>query len=386
MVAPLKIYSPPIKLGVLGGGQLGRMLIPPALRLGVSLHFLDKDLSPCQGCVPSFHIGSITDPETVLRFGKGLDVLTIEVENVATQALWDLEERGVLVRPSARVITLVQDKLKQKEFYRKHAFPTADFLPIIQGKNLFSQLQFMPAVQKLRCGGYDGRGVKIITSKDDTLSGFTEPSLVERKIDFIKEISLIAVRNQKGEIVVYPPIEMVFHSQANVLEYLLSPAEITPKIEGKIFEIGKDLMESLGIVGTLAIEFFLTSENELFVNEISPRPHNSGHHTIDLAVVSQFEQHMRSICDFPLGTTNSLQHAAVINLLGNTKRIGQVHYMGLQEVLQLPDVYLHLYGKTQSVPLRKLGHITILSSDRENIRKKMKQVMKIIQLGLCGVD
>ena len=381
-------YSPPLHLGVLGGGQLGRMLIAPALRLGIHLHFLDKEGAPCQDCSPFFYKGSYMESQDILDFAQGLDALTIEIENVNSSALALLEERGMRVRPSARIINLAQDKLSQKQFYQKHNFPTAKLLAVIEGKaDLQPQLKLLPAVQKIRKSGYDGYGVKLLRDKGDLAEALDAPSILEEKIDFSKEIAVLLARDSQGKIAAYPPVEMVFHPTANILEYLLCPAELEPQVQKKAYELSAELTESLDLIGLLAVELFLTNKGELLINEIAPRPHNSGHHSIDLCPVSQFEQHLRAIFDLPLGDTSCKAYGATLNLLGKpgTREDSRdIHstYQGLAEALQIPGVFLHLYGKKEARPFRKMGHITVTapSAHKMEVRKKLEHVREKVRV------
>jgi 5-(carboxyamino)imidazole ribonucleotide synthase len=288
-----KWYGKDLRLGVLGGGQLGRMLIQAANDLNIHIHCLDPDPNaPCSEIAHSFSCGSLTDFNTVLNFGSDKHLITVEIENVNVEALIELEKKGVKVFPQPNVLKLIQDKGLQKEFYLKNNIPTAAFELISSKAELLLKTDF-PFVHKLRTGGYDGKGVKIISNLSEAEQSFDAPSVIEEKIDFQKELSVLVARNEKGEIKTFPLVECEFNPEANLVEFLFSPAEVSPEIELKAKEIASQLIEKLNMVGLLAVELFLTKSNELLVNEIAPRPHNSGHHTIECCTTSQFSQHLR---------------------------------------------------------------------------------------------
>ena len=378
-----KWYGKDLRLGVLGGGQLGRMLIQAANDLNIHIHCLDPDPNaPCSEIAHSFSCGSLTDYNTVLNFGSDKHLITVEIENVNVEALVELEKKGVKVFPQPNVLKLIQDKGLQKEFYLKNNIPTAAFELISSKAELLLKTDF-PFVHKLRTGGYDGKGVKIISNLSEAEQSFDAPSVIEEKIDFQKELSVLVARNEKGEIKTFPLVECEFNPEANLVEFLFSPAEVSPEIELKAKEIASQLIEKLNMVGLLAVELFLTKSNELLVNEIAPRPHNSGHHTIECCTTSQFSQHLRAILNLPLGDTSLIQAGAMINLVGEKEFNGPVIYDGLENLLSIPGVFPHLYGKEISKPFRKMGHITITGKDINELkakRDKIKGLIRVISL------
>ena len=357
------------RLGILGGGQLGRMFIQEAISYDIQVHIMDTDEScPSYIIANSFTKGDITDYNDVIAFGEKLDVLTVEIENVNIEALYDLEKQGVTVYPQPRVLEIIKDKGLQKKFYSENNIPTASFIITEKSPNKNKIQESIPFVQKLRKGGYDGRGVTIVETVEDMDSIFEEASIIEELIAFSKELSVIVARNKSGETVVYPAVECEFNS-VNLVEYLFSPADIDSDIERKAAEIAIDVINKIDMVGILAVELFLTEGGEILVNEIAPRPHNSGHHTIECNVTSQFEQHLRSVLDLPLGSTELTRYGVMINLLGNEGYNGLARYEGLNEVLKENDVHVHLYGKKMTKPFRKMGHITVASATMDKAKK-----------------
>jgi 5-(carboxyamino)imidazole ribonucleotide synthase len=375
-----KWYGKDLRLGVLGGGQLGRMLIQAANDLNIHIHCLDPDPNaPCSEIAHSFSCGSLTDFNTVLNFGSDKHLITVEIENVNVEALIELEKKGVKVFPQPNVLKLIQDKGLQKEFYLKNNIPTAAFELISSKAELLLKTDF-PFVHKLRTGGYDGKGVKIISNLSEAEQSFDAPSVIEEKIDFQKELSVLVARNEKGEIKTFPLVECEFNPEANLVEFLFSPAEVSPEIELKAKEIASQLIEKLNMVGLLAVELFLTKSNELLVNEIAPRPHNSGHHTIECCTTSQFSQHLRAILNLPLGDTSLIQAGAMINLVGEKEFNGPVIYDGLENLLSIPGVFPHLYGKEISKPFRKMGHITITGKNIDELKAKRDKIKGLIRV------
>lgn len=370
------------KLGVLGGGQLGRMLIQSAVDLNIDVAVIDPDPNaPCKNITTAFQTGNIKDYNEVYNFGKNCDVITIEIESVNTEALQDLQKEGKKVFPQPEIIKLIQDKRTQKEFYKKNGIPTSQFYLIDNKEELHQYVDFLPFVQKLGKEGYDGRGVMKMKSKADFENGFEAPSLIEKLIDFEKEISVIVARNEKGETATFPVVELVFHPEKNLVEYLKSPASISAEASEKAESIAKSIIDKLGMTGLLAVEMFLDKEGNILVNEIAPRTHNSGHHTIEANLTSQFEQHLRAILNLPLGSTQSIMPAAMVNLLGEDGYNGLAKYEGLEEVLALSGVHVHLYGKKYTKPFRKMGHVTITDKDDRSLQQKIdfiKNNLKII--------
>lgn len=367
-------------VGVLGGGQLGRMLIQSGVDFNINFSILDPDATaPCHQLAPFTH-GKLTDYETVLRFGERCDVITIEIENVNTKALKELQQRGKKVFPQPELIELIQDKRIQKQFYQQHQIPTADFILTQNRDEVIAQKSFLPAVNKLGREGYDGRGVQILRTEQDLAKAFDAPGLLEKLIDFEKEISVIVARNERGEIKTFPVVEMVFHPTANLVEYLFAPAQISDKIKEKAEQVATKVITKLGLVGLLAVEMFVTRDGDVLVNEIAPRPHNSGHQTIEANVTSQYEQHLRAILNMPLGDTTLLQLSAMVNLLGEDGFSGAAVYEGLEDVLKVSGVHVHLYGKKITKPFRKMGHVTIVDSDLASLRTKadfVKNTLKV---------
>lgn len=364
------------KIGVLGGGQLGRMMIQSAMNLNIQVKTLDPDPNaPCRAMAHQFVEGSINEYFTVVEFGKDVDVLTIEMENVNAQALIDIERQGIVVYPKPKHIQMIQDKRVQKQFYLDNGIPTSPFF-LVDSKDELDQYQdFLPAVMKIGKGGYDGRGVQVMKSTDDFKKGFDAPSVFEKMVDIDKEISIIAARNPSGEIATFPAVEIVYH-ESNLVDFLLSPANIPSEIEEKAKVIAYDLLEKLDYVGLLAIEFFVDKEGNVIVNEIAPRTHNSGHQTIEGNITSQFNQHLRAILDLPLGDTSRRCPSAMVNVLGEKGYTGDAKYIGVDEILSIPGVYIHLYEKKVTKPERKMGHITIIADEKDELLEKVEKVKK----------
>ena len=373
-------YGSEYKIGVLGGGQLGRMLIQAANSLDIQLHMLDPDpKAPCAQIAHSFSNGSLLDYNTVFEFGQNKDLITVEIENVNTDALKDLEQKGVKVFPQPHILELIRDKGLQKQFYLDHQIPTAPF--IFWEPTSLEVLPFdFPVVHKLRTGGYDGKGVNIIQDQQALENSFKDASIIEACIPFEKELSVIVARNENGQTNCFPLVECEFNPEANLVEFLFSPAEVQADIETKAQAIAIEIIEKLGMVGLLAVEFFLTKDGQLLVNEIAPRPHNSGHHTIEICQTSQFEQHLRAILNLPLGNTELIQAGAMINLIGAKNHEGPVFYAGLENVLSIAGVHPHLYAKATTKPFRKMGHITITGSNMQDVRNKAQLVKQSIQV------
>ena len=370
-----------LKIGLLGGGQLGRMLLQKAADFSLNIKVLDPDpAAPCRHLTEEFINGSFKDHDTVYSFGKSCDIITIEIEDVNVEALEKLEEEGILIYPQPRIIRLIQDKGEQKIFFQKNNIPTAAFQIIDNREELASAKIDFPVIQKIRKGGYDGRGVFRISTQADISDSFDAPSIVEEIIPFNKEIGVIVARNIQGECVCYPAVEMEFNSDANLVEFLSSPAEISNAIELKAQSIAKDVANALEIVGILAVEMFLTSDDNILVNEIAPRPHNSGHHTIEANVTSQYEQHLRMILGLPFGNTDKILPAIMVNLLGEKNFEGPVIYKNIEQVLSMEDVHIHLYGKKFTRPFRKMGHVTVTGKNMDEVRKKAIQVKELLKV------
>jgi 5-(carboxyamino)imidazole ribonucleotide synthase len=366
-------------IGILGGGQLGRMLIQAGLDLNLNFKVLDPDSqAPCSS-ISNFTQGKLTDYDTVLRFGSACDLITIEIENVNTAALKELERQGKKVYPQPDIIELIQDKRKQKEFYRTNQIPTADFILIENKQEVIKNASYLPAVNKLGKEGYDGRGVQLLRSSQDLEKAFDAPGFLEKLIPFEKEISVIVARNESGEVKTFPPVEMVFHPEQNLVEYLFSPATISKKVSDQTNDIAIQIIEQLKMVGLLAVEMFVV-DDQVLVNEIAPRPHNSGHQTIEGNITSQYHQHLRSILGLPLGDTPITIPSAMVNLLGEPGFTGPALYEGIDLVLALGGVNVHLYGKTITKPYRKMGHVTIVDDNLDRLKEKAKFVKHTLKV------
>ena len=336
--------------------------------------------APCKGVATEFVQGDITDEETVYAFGKTVDLLTIEIESVSISGLKRLQKEGVKVYPQPEVIEIIQDKRIQKQFYKDNNIPTADFILTDDKAAVANHTEFLPAFHKRGKGGYDGGGVVKITSANDVEKAFDAPGLLEKLVDFEKEISVIVARNEAGEIKTFPLVEMVFHPEYNLVDYLLSPAQVSEDVKQKAAKIATKVAEAFGIVGILAVEMFLTKNGEILVNEVAPRPHNSGHQTINGNYISQYEQHLRAILNLPLGATDIKIPSAMVNLLGEDGYTGDAIYQGIEEVLRVDGVNLFLYGKPTTKPHRKMGHITITDHDIDKLREKVDFVKKTIKI------
>ncbi|HNP20180.1 MAG TPA: 5-(carboxyamino)imidazole ribonucleotide synthase [Fulvivirga sp.] len=369
------------KLGILGGGQLGRMLIQSALDFNIDAKILDPDPdAPCKSLVADFVVGKLTDFDTVYNFGKNCDLITIEIENVNTDALKKLQKEGVKVFPQPNVVELIKDKRIQKQFYLDHNIPTAEFILTENKLEVMANKGFLPAVNKLGTEGYDGRGVQIIRTADDLEKAFDAPGLLEKLIDFETEISVIVARNEKGEVTSFPAVELKYHPEANLVEYLFSPANITKETEEEAQRVAKSVINKLEMVGLLAVEMFVTKDQKILVNEVAPRPHNSGHQTIEANYTSQYEQHLRAIFNLPLGNTEMILPSAMVNLLGEEGYTGIAKYEGLEEVMSLRGTHVHLYGKKNTKPFRKMGHVTVRGEDVGQLKNTVDFVKNTLKI------
>lgn len=370
-----------IKIGILGGGQLGRMMIQSAINYNLYVCCLDPDVNaPCKTIANEFTKGSLTDYDTVYKFGKDKDIITIEIENVNVEALKALQKEGKKVFPQPEVIEIIKDKGLQKMFYQRNDIPSPDFFLIENKTQIEKYRDFFPFFQKLRTGGYDGKGVVKLGHPNKIDHAFEEPSVLERLVDFEKEISIIVARNQSGEVKCFPAVECEFNPEANLVEFLFSPANIKKSIDKQAVEIAIKIAEKLNIVGILAVELFVTKDGKVLVNEVAPRPHNSGHQTIEGNITSQFEQHLRAILNLPLGDTSIIKPAVMINLLGEKNYEGMAKYEGLTDAMKYKGVYIHLYGKKHTKPFRKMGHITVLDDDLNLAKKKAITVMDLVKI------
>ncbi|RIV25184.1 5-(carboxyamino)imidazole ribonucleotide synthase [Fibrisoma montanum] len=368
-------------IGILGGGQLGLMLLQASIDWNLRVHVLDPDAdAPCRHLCSQFTHGSLTDYDTVYRFGQAVDVLTIEIERVNVDALDALEREGKRVFPQPSVIRTIQDKRLQKQFYRDHGLLTADFILTENRADVAKSADFLPAFHKLGRDGYDGRGVQRIASVADVEKAFDAPGVLEKAVDFEKELAVIVARNERGDVSTFPTVEMVFHPELNLVEYLFAPADISAAVNEQAQNIARRTADAFGIVGLLAVELFLDKAGNVLINEVAPRPHNSGHHTIRANVTSQFEQHWRAILNYPLGDTTSYQPAAMVNLLGEDGHTGPARYEGLENLLALPGVFPFFYGKAITKPFRKMGHVTVMDTDLEQLREKVAIVRERIRV------
>lgn len=375
-------YHSGLRVGILGGGQLGRMFIQEALNFDVKICILDPDANaPCAAIAHEFNLGDIKDFDTVYAFGKDKDVITIEIEHVNVDALDKLAAEGKKVFPQPHIIRLIQDKGLQKEFYTTNNIPTAPYRLIASADELPAHSDFLPFMQKARTGGYDGKGVQAIKKTSDFEKSFPNGSLLEAFIDFEKELSVIVARNEKGDVITYPIVELEFNPEANLVEFLFAPATVSEAIEKEASTVAKAVIEELGMVGILAVELFLTKDGKILVNEIAPRPHNSGHQTIEANYTSQYEQHLRSIINLPLGTTDVIKPSVMVNLLGEKGHTGKAKYEGIEIVTSWPGVYPHIYGKENTSPFRKMGHVTIIAdslNEAKTLALDVKKTLKVI--------
>jgi 5-(carboxyamino)imidazole ribonucleotide synthase len=375
----MNTFNPNIVIGVLGGGQLGRMLLQKAADYNLSIHVLDPDESaPCRYMCKTFEHGDFGDYQAVMAFGNDCDIITIEIEHVNIEALYELEKLGKKVYPQPQILEMVQDKGLQKEFYQKNNLPTAPFYLVEKPEQIKHEFPF---VQKLRKGGYDGKGVLVVNDAADMSRIFEAPSVIEDKVAIAAEIAVITARNNSGEIKSYPVVEMQFNTEANLVELLFSPAKASASLQQKAISIAENLISKLNMVGLLAVEMFVTKEGQVLINEIAPRPHNSGHHTIEANHTSQFEQLLRAILNLPLGNTATVMPAVMINLLGDKDSNGKAIYSGVQDVLSIGDVHIHLYGKKITKPYRKMGHVTVTAATIDEAilkAQKVRSQLKVI--------
>ncbi len=364
-----------LKVGILGGGQLGRMLLQEAANYEVETHILENDDScPAAHLCRFFVKGDIRDYDTVYNFGKNLDAITIEIEHVNIDALEKLESEGVKVFPKPSVLRIIKNKVLQKQYYAEQQVPTAPFA-IIHTKNEIAQQQdLLPAVQKLAEGGYDGRGVQVIENLDAAKDGFDEHSVLEKKISIKKEIAVIIAIDQKGKTAFYPPVEMVFNKDLNMLDYQLCPADIPEKVLWKLEAIALTVVKNFNSAGLFAVELFVDFDDEVYVNETAPRVHNSGHHTIEAHYSSQFDMLWRIMLDLPLGNTRAIMPSVMVNIIGEEGHSGTPVYDGLKEVLAIDNAFVHIYGKRQTKPGRKMGHITIMSQEKQDLLHKANKI------------
>lgn len=381
----MQYFSTNFKLGILGGGQLGKMMLSECVKFDIYCIVLDpNEDAPCSNLASEFFVGDLMDYDTVLNFGNKADVITIEIENVNADALEKLESLGKKVYPSSNNIKTIQNKGLQKIFYKENNLPTSDFkiyanLKSIEEDLLENKLNF-PFVWKSAQFGYDGKGVKIVENKDQIKELPNLECIVEEKIKIQKELSVIVSRNESNQESTYPIVEMEFNQQSNLVERVICPANIPLSIEETAVQIAINLSRSLNHIGLLAIEMFLTQDNKVLINEIAPRPHNSGHHTIECCHTSQFEQHLRSILNLPLGDTSIKIPGIMLNLVGENKVEGDVAYENMEKVMRFTGVTPHIYGKRKSRLNRKMGHITIVNKNIDDAIEMSKEIKKIIKV------
>ena len=379
----MQFFSSQAKLGILGGGQLGKMLLYTTRKWDITTHVLDpSEDAPSRIACDHFFQGDFKDYQTVYDFGKELDVLTIEIEHVNTDALRQLEKEGIQIYPNAATLELIQNKGVQKDFYVQHNISTSAHmrfknLSLLQQAIDTDKLHF-PFVWKAAKMGYDGNGVKIIRQSEDLDFLTDQECMVEDLVPFTHELAVTVVRNPSGEVKTYPVVEMEFHPEANQVEYVLCPARIDDSIKEKATQIALQVSNALNHVGLLAVELFLTEEGDIYVNEVAPRAHNSGHHTIETSITDQFEQHIRAVLDLPLGNTDLITAGVMVNLVGAQGHTGQVHYNNIETALKLKGVTPHIYGKKQTRPFRKMGHVTIVDQDINTARETAEKVKQLI--------
>ena len=370
------------KVGILGGGQLGRMLLQAAANYPVETFVLEKDREcPAAHLCDHFTKGDITNFDDVYHFGKSLDAITIEIESVNIRALKKLESEGVKIYPRPAALEIIKNKVLQKNFYKEHQIPTSPFVITAKKEELHNHLNFLPAAHKLAVGGYDGRGVEILKNGKDIEKAFDEESVLEKLVSIKKEISIIVAVAVDGKTAIYPPVEMIFNKDLNLLEYQLSPANIGEKTLWKAEAVALAVVKNLESAGIFAVELFVDIDDNVLVNETAPRVHNSGHHTIEAAYSSQFDMLWRVILNYPLGSTKSIMNSAMVNLIGEENYKGKAKYQNLADVLQIENVFVHIYGKKETRPGRKMGHVTVLSNERQeliHVANKVKQLLKVI--------
>jgi 5-(carboxyamino)imidazole ribonucleotide synthase len=371
-----------LRVGILGGGQLGRMLLQAAANYPVETFVLENDENcPAAHLCHHFVKGDIRNFDDVYNFGKGLNALTIEIESVNDEALEKLESEGVKVYPRSSALRIIKNKISQKKYYTEHSIPTAEYHITEDLAGVRSRIDFLPAVHKIGAGGYDGKGVRIIRHKDDVEQAFDAPGVLEKLITVDKEIAQIIAVGAKGETAIYPPVDMVFDARLNLLDYQISPADLPQNLLWKVEAISLRVVKELKSPGIFAVELFVTKQGEVFVNETAPRVHNSGHHTIEANYSSQFDMLWRVILGYPLGNTDVILPGAIVNLVGAEGCSGEAHYEGLEEVLQMDNVFVHIYGKKDTKPGRKMGHVTIISREKQDLAykaHKIKNTMKVI--------
>lgn len=378
-------FSSDFTLGILGGGQLGKMLLYDTRKFDIKTIVLDpSDQAPCALACNKFYQGDLMDFDTVYEFGKKADVLTFEIEHVNVEALEQLESEGVKVYPDPATLKRIQNKGAQKDFYRQHQIPTANYHKFETVEHLRDAIKQdrmdLPFIWKSTMFGYDGNGVKVVRKADDLNGLPAGECIAESMIDFKNELAVIVARNPSGEIKTYPVVEMEFHPEANQVEYVICPARIDDKVAEKARALALEVSKKFNHVGLLAVEMFQTHDDDILVNEVAPRPHNSGHYSIEASYTSQFEQHIRAILDLPLGHTDSKVAGIMVNLVGEEGFSGDVHYENIEKIMAIDGVTPHIYGKKQTRPFRKMGHVTIVNEDIWKARKIAEEVKNTIRV------
>lgn len=375
-------FSSQFKLGILGGGQLGKMLLSETQKFDIFTSVLDPNAdAPCALIAHQFTKGSLMNYETVYQFGKSVNLLTIEIEHINIDALYQLEKEGLIIYPQPNILEIIQHKGKQKDFYKENQIPTASFKRYDSINDLRNDSLSFPYIWKSAQFGYDGMGVKVIREIGELEHLPDVECITEEMIPFKMELAVIVARNNNKEVKTYPVVEMEFHPEANQVEYVICPARISDEIAHKAQKIAKEVSEAFQHVGLLAVEMFLTENDEIIVNEVAPRPHNSGHYSIEASYTNQFEQHLRAILNLPLGNTDSKLAGIMVNLVGSEGFSGNVIYQNMDEILKIDGVTPHIYGKKQTRPFRKMGHVTIVNksiSDARKIAEVVKQTIKVI--------
>ena len=375
-----------LNLGILGGGQLGKMLCLAASNWNLNTTVLDpsEDCPSAHSCT-AFIKGNFREYDDVIKLLGNVDVATIEIEHVNVEALTLLEEKGIDVRPSPEIISIIKDKGRQKTFYKENKLPTSAFIICDSKDEVLKKINDgeikLPFVQKLCRGGYDGRGVLIVDSESKLADLLDDQCVVEDLVDINKELSVIVAQNKLGEVKCFSPVEMVFNYDANLVDYLISPADINDNLSKEAEDLALKTVRAFGLYGILSVEMFLTSDNKLLINEVAPRPHNSGHHTIESCITSQYEQHLRSLFDLPLGNTDIKTPSVMLNILGSQGYEGSAIYDGLNDCLKVEGASIHIYGKKLTKPFRKMGHVTILDKSIKNALDKanfIKQNLKVV--------
>jgi 5-(carboxyamino)imidazole ribonucleotide synthase len=379
-------YSSDFKLGVLGGGQLGRMLLAETQKLDIHTSILESNKkAPCAEICNRFVVGDLLDFDTVYEFGKTVDLLTIEIENINLDALDKLEVEGLTIYPKPKDLRIIQSKARQKNFYIDHQIPTVAFSHYAYFEELKHSYENniinFPFVWKAARFGYDGNGVKIVRNIEDLENLPNVECITEKLIPFKNELAVIVARNAAGEVKTYPVVEMEFHPEANQVEYVICPARIDFKVAEKARELALKVVSAFDFVGLLAVEMFQTIDDKILVNEVAPRPHNSGHYSIEASYTNQFEQHLRSILNLPLGNTDNKVAGIMVNLVGEEGFSGDVIYQNIEEILKIDGVTPHIYGKKETRPFRKMGHVTIVNTDIDKARaiaQKVKEIIRVI--------